>query len=174
MCMPTCKKVYELFILYEYLRYSHLHFIVSRTESGIDEIPHLYICSSSSDPRNQCFAAASWGDWTTNVGSVLGLHPHRACGQHRLWWNVPCRTGMHSSSSVHDLTSINMDCSPVLLHSWDMELGSLVPIPSLVGREAQHGEVAERKVLAPGSSLAHCHSGHVLLPAWTSDISAVK
>ena len=81
---------------------------------------------------------------------------------------------MHSSSSVHDLTSINMDCSPVLLHSWDMELGSLVPIPSVVGREAQHGEVAERKVLALGSSLAHCYSGHVLLPAWTSDISAVK
>ena len=94
--------------------------------------------------------------------------------QHRLWWNRPCRTWMHSSSSVHDLTSINMDCSHVLLHSWDMELGSLVPIPSLEGREAQHGEVVERRVLAPGSSLACCHSGHVLLPAWTSDISAVK
>ena len=81
---------------------------------------------------------------------------------------------MHSRSSVYDLTSINMDRSHVLLHSWDMKLGSLVPIPSLAGREAQHGEVAERRVLGPGSSLASCHSGHVLLPAWTSDISAVK
>ena len=114
MCTDTCKKVYELFILYEYLRYSHLHFIVSRTEAGIDETPHLYICSSSSDPRNQCFAAASWGDWTTNVGSVLGLHPHRACGHHRLWWKGPCRTGMHSDSSVCDVIFINMDYSWVL------------------------------------------------------------
>ena len=81
---------------------------------------------------------------------------------------------MHSSSSVHDLTSINMDCSHVLLHSWDMELGFLVPILSLSGREAQGGEVVERRVLALGSSLARYHSGHVLLPAWTSDISAVK
>jgi len=52
-----------------------------------------------------------------------------------------------------------------------MELGS---IPSLAGREAQRGEVAERRVLAPASSLACCHSGHVLLPAWTSDVSAAK
>ena len=81
---------------------------------------------------------------------------------------------MHGSSSVHDLMSINMGCSPVMLHSWDMELGSLVPILSLAGREAQHGEVAEKRVLAPGSSLAHCHSGHILLPARTSDVSAVK
>ena len=54
------------------------------------------------------------------------------------------------------------------------DLPCLMPIPSLAGREAQHGEVSERRVLAPGSSLAHCHSGHVLLPAWTSDISATK
>ena len=56
MCTDTCKKVYELFILYEYLQYSHLHFIVSKTEAGTDETPHLYICSSSSDPWDQCFA----------------------------------------------------------------------------------------------------------------------
>ena len=90
------------------------------------------------------------------------------------WGMCAAQTGMHSSSSVHDLTSINMDCSHVLLHSWDMELGSLVPIPSLAGREAQRGEVTERRVLAPGSSLACCYSGHVLLPAWTSDISEAK
>ena len=70
--------------------------------------------------------------------------------------------------------SINMDCSPVLVRSWDMEFGPLMPIPSLAGREAQSGEVAERRVLAPASSLACCHSGHVLLPAWTSDVSAAK
>ena len=73
--MHTPKKVYELFILYEYLQYSHLQLTVSKTETGTDETPHLYICSSSSDPRDQCFAAGSWGDWTTNVGSVLWLHP---------------------------------------------------------------------------------------------------
>ena len=44
-------------------------------QTRTDETPHLYICSSSSDPRDQCFAAGSWGDWTTNVGSVLWLHP---------------------------------------------------------------------------------------------------
>ena len=60
---------------------------------------------------------------------------------------------MHSSSSVHDLKSINMDCSHILLHSWDMELGSLVPIPSLAGREAQHGEVAERVHHLPAVTL---------------------
>ena len=75
MRMHTRKKVYELFILYEYFQYSHLHFIVSETEAWTDETPHLCICSSSSDPWDQCFAAASWGDWTTNVGSVRGLHP---------------------------------------------------------------------------------------------------
>ena len=129
MCMHTCKKVYELFILYECFRYSHLHFIFSKTEAWRDETPHLYICSSSSDPWGQCFAAASWGDWTTNVGSVLGLRPHGACVQHRLWWNRPCRTGMHSSFSVHDVTFINMDFSPVLLHNWDMDLGPSCPSP---------------------------------------------
>ena len=73
--MHTPKKVYELFIYYESLQYSHLHFTVSKTETGTDETPYLYICSSSSDPRDQCFAAGLWGDWTSNVGNVLGLHP---------------------------------------------------------------------------------------------------
>ena len=47
-----------------------------------------------------------------------------------------------------------MDCSPVLVRSWDMGFGPLMLIPSLAGREAQSGEVAERRVLAPASSLA--------------------
>ena len=53
-------------------------------QTRTDETPHLYICSSSSDPRDQCFAAGSWGDWTTNVGSVLGLHPMGMCAAQTL------------------------------------------------------------------------------------------
>ena len=56
----------------------------------------------------------------------------------------------------------------------DIESGSLVPIPSLAEREAQGPEVTERGVLTPALSLAHCHFGHVLLPGWTSDISAAN
>ena len=68
---------------------------------------------------------------------------------------------------------INIDCSPVLCGS-DIESGSLVPIPSLAGREVQGPEVTERGVLTPALSLAHCHFGHVLFPGWTSDISAAN
>ena len=82
--MHTPKKVYELFIFYESLQYSHLHFTVSKTETWTDETPHLYICSSSSDLRDQCFPAGSCGDWTTNGGSVLGLHPMGMCAAQTL------------------------------------------------------------------------------------------
>ena len=87
--MHTPKKVYELFILYDYLQYSHLHFTVSKTETGTDETHHLYICSSSSDPWDQCFAPGSWGDWTSNVGSVLGLHPMgHVCRKTLMEWTL--------------------------------------------------------------------------------------
>ena len=85
---------------------------------------------------------------------------------HRLCGKGFCRTELHSASSEHDVMLINMDC---IVGTWSK--GS---IPSLAGREAQRGEVAQGRVLAPASSLAHCQSGPVLLPALTSDVSAAK
>ena len=81
----------------------------------------------------------------------------------------PCRTGLHSDSSVCDVTFINMDCSPVFCVVGTCSWGPFVSISSLAGKEG-----LESRVLTPALSLAHCHSGHVFLPAWTSDVSAVK
>lgn len=101
-------------------------------------------------------------------------HPG-ASVQHKLWWESDLQDwAAQWFFFMWCDVSINMNYSPVLVHSWDMEFGPFMPIPSLAEREAQRGEVAQRRVLAPASSLARCHSGHVLLPAWTSDVSAAK
>ena len=93
--------------------------------------------------------AVFWG--FTKPGHPRSTDP----GGKGLFW-----TGLHSSSSVRDMTSIHMDCSYSAV--W---LGHKVRAPvatcSLVGRETQEGKAAERGVLAP-----LCH-----LPSLTLDSS---
>lgn len=72
------------------------------------------------------------------------------------------------------MTFVNVDSSPVLLWARDMASGPLLPIPSLAGREAQGGEVAESSVLGLVLSLVRCSFAPVLLSAWASDVSAAK
>ena len=98
-----------------------------------------------------------------------GFTQPRTCMQHRPWWEGDLQDWlaqwffcMWCDVYKHGLLSC-------FLHVWVMELGPLVPISSLAGREG-----SESRVLSPALSLAHCHSGHVLLPAWTSDVSAAK
>ena len=84
--------------------------------------PHLSISTEemgqrlifSFFPGGQCFVVATWADWTSNVGSVLGPPPPSGVYAAVSGGKGPCRTGLHSDSSVHDVTFINMDRSPVL------------------------------------------------------------
>lgn len=79
--------------------------------------PHLSISAEelgqrlifSFFPGGQCFAVATWADWTSNVGSVVG--PPLPSGVHAAesGGKRPCRTRLHSGFSVHDVTIINMD-----------------------------------------------------------------
>lgn len=45
------------------------HLVISGEEQVLDSGCHYIF------PGGQCFAAAMWGDWTSDLGSVLGLHP---------------------------------------------------------------------------------------------------
>ena len=84
--------------------------------------PHLSISTEemgqrlifSFFPGGQCFVVATWADWTSNVGSVLGPPPPSGVHAAVSGGKGPCRTGLHSDSSVHDVTIINMDCFPSL------------------------------------------------------------
>ena len=93
--------------------------------------------------------AVFWG--FTNPGHLCGTDSGG---------KVLCWTGLHSNSSVRDMMSINMDCSSSAV--WlGHGVRCPVPIHSLVGREAQGGEAAQRGVLAPLCQL----------PAFTLDSS---
>ena len=61
----------------------------------------------------QCFAAAFWGDWTSNVGDCPGAsHTLRAACVTDSGGKEPCRTGL--PSDVCGVTFINISCPPVL------------------------------------------------------------
>ena len=56
----------------------------------------------------------------------------------------PCRTGLHSDSSVHDVMFINMDCSPVLC---TVRTCSRAPrAHSLLGRKGGPGQRSSEEV----------------------------
>lgn len=61
----------------------------------------------------QCFAAASWGDWTSNVRECPGAsHTFGAACVTDSGRKEPCRTGL--PSDVCDVTFININCPPIL------------------------------------------------------------
>ena len=60
----------------------------------------------------QCFAAASWGDWTGNVGECPGASHTLGTACVTDSGNEPCRTGL--PSDVCDVTFINISCAPVI------------------------------------------------------------
>lgn len=75
--------------------------MVSRTEAGTDEATSISTFAVISDTQDQCFIAASWGDWTTDVGSVLGLAP---------------RWGMWAAQTLVECALQDWDARPVLLY----------------------------------------------------------
>ena len=99
-------------------------------------------------PGRWCFATALWSDWTSNMGSVLGLYPPWGiCAAQTLVGRGPAGLGctvilLYVMWRFYKCGLLSYSC-----HSWDMEFGPLMPSPSLAEREAQSGEVAEKRVL---------------------------
>lgn len=85
----------------------------------------------------------------------------------------PCKTGLHSDSSVLDVTFINMDCSLVLYGSGHGVCAFCVH--SLLGRKGGSGLRSSREQ-SSGPSFVICLLKlwtHPLL-SWASDVSATK
>ena len=119
-------------------------------------------------PRGQCFAAATWGDRTSNMDSFHGFtHPWESV-QHRLWWEGALQdwAAQRFFCTWCDIYKHGLlSCS---LRSQDMQAGLSCPFPPWQeGRPRAEKSWRDELWL----SLAFCHFGCVLFPAWASDIS---
>ena len=132
--MHTHKEVSELFILYDYLRCSHPHFGISKTEAWSDETPHLYIYSSSSDPGANALLKPHGVIGPVTWTVFWGFTHARACVQHRLWWEGALEdwTAQQLFCMWYDIYKHGLlSCS---LRGQNIESRPLMPIPSLAGK----------------------------------------
>lgn len=114
-------------------------------------------------PRGWCFAAAMWGDWTSNACSILGLHQPWASVRHRLWWEGALLdwAAQQFFCTWHDVYKHGLFLFCCVVGTW-----SQVPCAhSLLGRKGGPGRRSSTEGSpGPALSLACSHFGLVLLP----------